>query len=431
MNVLIISSANPNKTAGIVGKDLLKSLQLGEGIRVKLLVREYDVYSEPNIIPLNSKLDHVLIRAKKYLKYVCNKFLLAGKSIIKDPDYSMHVLDLSKNYYNPHKILKKINFNPDVIVVLFIAEFLNFQNLYYLQKRTNAKMYMYLMDMALFTGGCHYAWNCKGYFKNCGMCPAIYSKDPLDQTYLNMEYKRHYISKMNFELIIPSEELNRQVYHSSLFKDKKLNSSFFIPIDETIYKPGEKTVIRKKMKLPLLKKIILFGASHSINRRKGFKELIITLKLLYQKLSDENKNKVHLLIAGDIDDKLLRSIPFGYTSLGFLNHHNLVNAFQASDIFASFSIEESGPMMVNQSLMCGTPVVAFEVGVALDLVQTKITGYQARLNDCEDFANGLLYLLQLNSEQTESISMNCRVLALSNFSLKETSSKWMKLLQIN
>jgi glycosyltransferase involved in cell wall biosynthesis len=62
--------------------------------------------------------------------------------------------------------------------------------------------------------------------------------------------------------------------------------------------------------------------------------------------------------------------------------------------------------------MCGTPVVAFEMGVALDLVITGYTGYRAKLGDVNDLANGIQNIINLNSDQYNTIAQNCRAHAL-------------------
>jgi glycosyltransferase involved in cell wall biosynthesis len=432
LNVLLLTSSNPNNIAGIVAKDLLKSLERIEGTNVKLVVREYDTYLEKNIISVNSKLDTFLIRIfSKLGRILVNLKLRKANLIISDAKYEIQVYDQSKLFYKSKKIVRKSNFKPDAIIVLFMEKFVNYLNLYELNKNTNAKIYLYLLDMAPFTGGCHYAWNCTGYFKNCGNCPALFSSDPHDQTYFNLQFKKKLIQKTDLEVIIGSEELNKQVSNAGLLTGKKFHPKFYLPINENVYLPIEKIGMRKELNLPVHKKIIFFGASSLQVRRKGFKELLTSLDLLYSMLSEDDLKNVHILIAGRIDDKILNSIPFAKTSLGFLSHSELPKAFQVADIFTSSSIEDSGPMMVNQALMCGTPVVSFEVGVAIDLVKNGITGFIAKKFDCYEYAEGILYLLRLKQKEAQIITKNCRQLALEKFSLKVVSKKWSELLAKN
>lgn len=56
---------------------------------------------------------------------------------------------------------------------------------------------------------------------------------------------------------------------------------------------------------------------------------------------------------------------------GFLSENELFEVYCAADVFMSTTIADSGPMMVNYSIACGTPVVSFPIGVAQDLVMHK------------------------------------------------------------
>jgi glycosyltransferase involved in cell wall biosynthesis len=94
------------------------------------------------------------------------------------------------------------------------------------------------------------------------------------------------------------------------------------------------------------------------------------------------------------------------------NTYGIASAYQAADVYVCPSIEDSGPMMINQSIMCGTPVVSFEMGVALDLVVTGKTGYRAKLKDTGDMAKGILDILTLDEDNYKIMSVNCRELAL-------------------
>ena len=79
--------------------------------------------------------------------------------------------------------------------------------------------------------------------------------------------------------------------------------------------------------------------------------------------------------------------------------------------------------MINQAMMCGTPVVAFSTGVALDLVITGKTGYRAKCGDSKDLAIGLSYILDLSENHLKIMKDNCRSLALELMS-KDSQSKF-------
>lgn len=79
-------------------------------------------------------------------------------------------------------------------------------------------------------------------------------------------------------------------------------------------------------------------------------------------------------------------------------------------------------MMVNQSIMCGTPVVAFEQGAALDLIVDGETGQLARMCDPEAFANGLSLILGLDSASHSRMRQSCRAKGIAECSITQAAS---------
>jgi glycosyltransferase involved in cell wall biosynthesis len=110
------------------------------------------------------------------------------------------------------------------------------------------------------------------------------------------------------------------------------------------------------------------------------------------------------------------------------NFTGMASAYQAADVFISPSIEDSGPSMINQSLMCGTPVVSFEMGVSPDLVLTGKTGHMAVLRDSNDLARGIYNIVSMNSAQHSTLSENCRELAMKLYSPEVRIAKIEELL---
>lgn len=431
MKILILSNSHPYRTAGIVAKDFMDGLKEIDGNEVKLVVRVWDNYQDKNIIPIDGFFKH---NQKRIFRKGINSLKRLGffrKEIIKtNEDYSVQDFDQTITYYPTKKILKKAAFEPDVIIVLFMSNFLSFKNLYELNKHTKAPILLRLQDMAALTGGCHYAWNCKGYLDKCGKCPALYSNDPFDQSNINWTYKKRYVEKTGIKIITGSEWLYKKIQESSIFTNKE-KYKIPLPIDENIFRPALKKEVRSFLNLPENKKIIFFGATSIFDKRKGLKQLTEALHILKLKLNDDDSNLIHLAIAGKSNEKLAAHFPFPFTYLGYLSYDMLPKAFQAADVFVCPSIEDSGPMMINQSIMCGTPVVSFEMGVALDLINTGKTGYRAKLYDTEDLANGILYVLRMNAEIYNKISANCRELAMNNNSIEIVLRKLEKVLMGN
>ena len=409
MNILIISAPDPYKVAGTVAYNLYKGLN-EKGHNTKLLVNTYGNYPDPGIFCMQTKTDVLVKKAKNRVLKTLDKFFKVLPK--KDKDYSIQDYDETKTHYKTSALLKKINFKPEVILFLFPQNFLNAKNLYELNKQTGAHIYWYLMDSAALTGGCHYSWDCRRFTTGCGKCPGLYSNDENDQTAVNFRFKNHYISQTSISIVSATEWQYRLSLGSLLFKEKAMDK-ILLSVDQHIFKPAPKDDAKRKYGIPVNKKVIFFGSAFLGERRKGMRYLIDALKLVKQQGNIIN-NDILLLIAGNDFELIKNDIPFEYKYMGLLaNNEELAEAFQASDIYICPSIEDSGPMMINQAIMCGIPSVTFDMGVAMDLVLNGKTGYRAKLMDVNDLAKGISTLLALDDDTYKQYSINCRELALS------------------
>lgn len=76
--------------------------------------------------------------------------------------------------------------------------------------------------------------------------------------------------------------------------------------------------------------------------------------------------------------------------------------------------------MVAQSLACGTPVISFNIGLAIDCVRTGETGYLATLGDTEDLYRGIEYLLRMKRLTYEEMQKKCIEKSKELFSISRT-----------
>ena len=338
-------------------------------------------------------------------------------------DMSKFLLKLSSNakYYFQNQtkspirvqdIYHKMPFRPDVIVAHWVSNFVTAEYLYQLSRDHQIPVVWYLMDMAPLTGGCHYAWDCSGYMNECGCCPALRSKNKNDRSHKNWKNKRDFIKETPMVVVSATTHLTRQAQRATVFAGKRVEQ-IMLGIDADIFKPVPKQVARESLNLPLDRKIIFFGAQSLKLEQKGMVYLLEALALLKERSGIES-HEISIVTAGKVSGIDLQiSRNFHHIHLDRLTTDlRLASAYQAADVFVCPSIEDSGPMMINESVMCGTPVVSFEMGVASDLVITGKTGYCAMLKNSEDLATGINYILNLTPEQTKTMSQECRDLGV-------------------
>lgn len=332
----------------------------------------------------------------------------AELKLFSDKDY--YFQDQTRSIVtDPERLLQQVGFKPDLVVVHWVSNFVSAADVRALSLACKAPVVWYLLDMAPLTGGCHYAWDCTGYFDSCGSCPALRSNNCYDRSHCIWSEKAQALAGMKHAVVAGSGWLERQARNSSLFKESPIRT-ILLSVDPDIFHDGGKEAARRELGLPVDRKVLFFGNQGLGLRRKGMTQLVEALRLLSLDRSFD-REQVMVAVAGVPPTDF--EMPLDFICLDFLKGDRaLATAYRAADVFVCPSIEDSGPMMINESLMCGTPVVAFEMGVAPDLVIMGETGYRARLGDCADLARGLKELLFSLDEDARRMSRNCRELGL-------------------
>ena len=418
LNILLLTGVSPFHNAGISVYDMFRSLQQA-GHSVLLLTKDYDPRFEPGMESVYGKNKLFFLICKifngNFLYKLFRKIQLLLKGNMKmDISYYMYSYDERQNHIRTKILTSHISKKTDIIVYLFPHFFLDSKNLYKLNQIIKAPVLVFPLDMSFFTGGCHYANDCIRFEQSCGMCPGLYSKNEKDITYRNLMYKKQYISKTDVYVLGNTWTLDLSK-RSNLCKDIP-DYIINIAVNENHYKPAGKDDVRAYFSIPENKKIILCGAAYINQKRKGFSFLVDALNLLYEELDEIERAKIGIAIAGDLNGDFNRSFLFDTYILGYLSHEQLPKAYQLADVFVSSSIQDAGPMMIIQSMMCGTPVVAFEMGNAIDYVFDGETGYKVPLYNVISLKDKILSVLSLSSEKKTQMSINCRKVAMEKSS---------------
>lgn len=314
----------------------------------------------------------------------------------------------NKHYYKLSKFKKHLKNNPDVIFILFDYRLLTMATVRGLFEYTSAPVFFLLPDMRLFTGGCSYSFECMGYQKNCEQCPAIKRASRNKFAELTLHKKIQHLKHIDHNVITFSEEQFLQAKSSKLFSSSNVLKTYF-PLDYSIFKASSKLEVRKELGLPLNKRIIMFGAANIMEYRKGFQYIRGVMEELSNHDSEMN---IYFLIVGDSGEiaKQFHDI-CSLKSYSFVNFEKLAKLYQASDFFLSPTIADSGPTMVNQSILCGTPVVSFEVGVAIDLVRDGKTGFLVSSKVTKAYVDTVFKAINLSNQRIDELSVNCKNLS--------------------
>ncbi len=309
-------------------------------------------------------------------------------------------------------LLRTLPFRPNVIIAGWISRFVSPRLLRELSRISGAPVLWYLMDMAPLTGGCHYAWDCTGYQRSCGNCPALPVRHPGDLSHRIMRGKRRELKDCDLTMVAASGQLQQQCARSSLCRGRRVER-IMLSVDPDIFRPGDRRLARNAVGLPAAGKVVLIGAQSLSVRRKGTGQLVDALRRLGPMLGGAAKLVTIAAIGPAAGLRGMLPSVFGFRALGFMHgDRSLAECYRAADVFVCPSIQDSGPMMINEAIMSGTPVVSFDIGVAADLVATGSTGYRAVSPDARDLAAGIAAVLDLDAPRADAMAARCRDLGL-------------------
>jgi len=263
-----------------------------------------------------------------------------------------------------------------------------------------------LHDQWGMTGHVAYSLDCERWRHGCGACPYLgeYPRLRNDTTALLWRLKNLVYDHSQLTLVVPSQWMADLVRASPLLSRFNVRH---IPtgIDLAVFKPGSQEDARRRLRLPLDRRIVFFAAANINERRKG----LHLLAEAFRRLDDPPL----LLVAGS--GTVARAIETRY--LGQVaDEEVLADAYRAADIFAVPTLADVLTQTAPESIACGTPCLSFDRGGVIDVVRHLETGYLARFGDVNGIAEGLRTLLG-DQELRERLQRRCREVAENEFSV--------------
>lgn len=405
LKILIISSVTYG--SGVLGIDIYKAFR-SEGYDVDFLTK-YIVDGHPEFIDILGKKGGWYSLISKRISAIGRKLHLKKSA---NPGYNFFYKKEENPPVDVNKVISKINKKYNFIYVVFWQELLSYATIKAIDEKLGGCKWIFAtVDFSTMTGGCHFPQDCKRWQEECGCCPAWNSKDPKDFTNHNLLYRQSVLKHIDVFLKTNSFQRDNFFSVSTLFKNSKFLIGYPL-INENDFRPLDMDVVRKDLGLPIDKRIILFGSQSLDYKMKGMDYLMSALHLLYEQSNEQEKNRILIVSVGRSNDKIHRSIPFEYRDMGYVDIKTLAKLYTASEIFACPSIRDPGPMMVNQAVSCGTPVVAFNQGAIQDINKFAICGYTAKLKDAADFCKGLKRILSMDADKYQELRATCRETAL-------------------
>lgn len=346
---------------------------------------------------------------------------------LKKPNDSF---DFDRSVFSaPTDALVRESESADILQLHWVRGLLSTAQLSRMARGASKPIVWTLMDLAPITGGCHYPGECTRYEQQCGQCPVLRSHSPHDASRRTWSGRTRHFAKTRITLVAPTQWVADHASRSSLLSTARCE---VIPlcVDTDLFRPGRQQLAREVLSLPQTAFILFCGANQLRQSRKGLAQLIAALNRLRTLLETKNPGmlpRVLLVTAGPFDPAKELGNSFPQRHLGVLGDDRILAlAHQAADVFVSPSLEDAGPLMLNEAMACGVPSVAFETGGAVEWLGRGGGGYAARLGDVNDLALGMELFASDSGARLEA-GTRARELAEKDFSPDVVASRYVDL----
>ena len=305
----------------------------------------------------------------------------------------------------------------DVINLHWIAEFIDYSSFF---ASVNKPMVWTLHDMNPFTGGCHYDNNCGKWRAGCGACPQLKSgkSDDLSrQIWRRKEEVFKKVEKDQLWIVAPSEWIAGEVRRSPILGKFPVT---VIPygLDTDRFAPRDRTFARNVLGVPLEASVILCVSDSLMNKRKGFG--------LFSQVLIDLKDLPGLLVISVGGDRLPLDVSVPHLQLGFIESERILSlVYSAADVLVLTSLQDNLPNTVLESMACGTPVLAFDVGGLRDVIRSGMTGTLVPLGDTKALCAAIEEFFENPARRIE-MSENCQHIA-QQYSLEACARRYMEL----
>ena len=213
-------------------------------------------------------------------------------------------------------------------------------------------------------------------------------------------------------LVTPSRWLADCARRSAVFRAHRIETVQY-PIELDVFQPQDKVAAKARYGIAARQRVILFGAEHCAEKRKGFRELLAALRNLKEHPALGawiRGGEVTLLLFGR-ETEAVRLLGIPFAEAGYVDgDENLAQLYSAADVLALPSLEDNMPLVMLEAMACGTPVVGFDTGGMRDCIEEGRTGYKVACGDTLAFAQALAKVLL-----GVDLSAACRQYAKTHF----------------
>lgn len=287
----------------------------------------------------------------------------------------------------------------------------NLEMLFNYLRKEKIKIVWTFHDCWAFTGYCTYftMCGCNKWKSGCGKCPQKNTYSWLfDKSASNYARKKKIFSGLDLTIVTPSKWLANLVKESFLkaYPVHVINNG----IDLSVFKPTDNR-FRKENKLE--NKTILLGVSFEWEKRKGLD--------VFMELAKQLSKQLQIVLVGT-NEKLDKLLPANIISVHRTqSSQELADIYSSADFLINPTREENFPTVNIESIACGTPVLTFNTGGSIEMLDET----------CGDFVetgdrDKLFEMIKNYSNEKKFKSIDC-IKKAEYYDMKKTYSRYVDL----
>ena len=352
MKVLLVSTSDMAGGGAIAAFRLMEALN-NNGVKAKMLVRDKQS-SSVTVAQTGTVVPKVLERLQ-IMSYLKGKLWQADTA-----DFGIDITQTEE--YKEADIIHLHWINQGMVSLSCLKKMI----------KEGKKIVWTLHDEWPYLGICHYRGDCQE--KECKQCPLL-SGSMARKHYLR---KQELYEKGRITFVGCSQWITDRA-RQAMPDAEVVHINNCIP--HNIFQPINQQEARKRLDLPLDKKIILFCSQNLNDERKGYSYLLHAIEQL--------ENNSQFLIP----NSQLQTVCIGKGGRYISSPEEMAMMYAAADVFVTPSLQDNLPNTIAEAMSCGTPCVGFNVGGIPEMIDHQQNGYVARYKDVADLAEGIQYVL--------------------------------------
>jgi glycosyltransferase involved in cell wall biosynthesis len=277
-------------------------------------------------------------------------------------------------------------------------------------------------DMWLATGHCAHSLGCDRWLVACGSCPhlRVYPALLRDGTAENLRRKRDIYARSSLRFGVPSRWLasilERSVVASAIEELRVIPNG----IDLTVFRPGDSSAARRRLGVTDTEFVLVFAAQGI--RTNDFKDYS-TFDTALRRLGCRDGRSLTVFVLGADADRTLVRGRVTVREIRFQPSRGVVEHLRAADLYVHAARAETFPLAILESLACGVPVIASDVGGVPEQITSR-TGILVPPGDPEALA-AAISVLEDDPDRRTRMGIDAAAHAEQQFSLQRQSAAYL------